>query len=199
MMKDNKEKKNVVIVGLLIAIIVMAVGYAALAQTLTINGTARVSSSWDIHFGSGKLTETGNEDPTHTGDSTVEASEPSINADGKSTTAEFNVTFKTPGDYAEYDFVVNNDGTLNGKLTGAEVVATAADGTTASTLTEPLGINYEVSIDDVDWQAAKVNQPTLTAGDTSKVHVKVYWDKAATKVPEMNIKKLKVILTYTQA
>ncbi len=199
MKKDNKEKKSIVIIGLLVAMIVMAVGYAALAQQLTINGTAQVSSSWDIHFGSGKLVGTGNEDPNHTGDSTVEAAEPSINADGKSTTAEFNVIFKTPGDYAEYDFVVNNDGTLDGKLTGADVVATAADGTTAATLTEPLGINYEVTIDGVDWATAKTNQPTITAGSTSKVHVKVYWDKNATTIPATNIKKLKAIFTYTQA
>ena len=31
-------------------VFVMAVGYAAFAQLLTINGTASIDSSWDVHF-----------------------------------------------------------------------------------------------------------------------------------------------------
>ena len=49
-MTEKKEKKNILIGALLVAIIAMAVGYAALAQQLTINGTAQVSSTWDVKF-----------------------------------------------------------------------------------------------------------------------------------------------------
>lgn len=194
-----KEKKNALMAGLLVAVLIMTVGYAALVQQLTINGTAQVSSSWDIHFGSATLTKTGNEDPNFKDKATAEATEPSIDTEGNSTTAEFSVTFKTPGDYAEYDFNVVNNGSLDAKLTNVQVLATQADNTTAATLTEALGINYVVTIDGVDWATAKTNQPTLSASGTSKVHVKVYWDKAATTIPTINVKKLKVSLTYNQA
>ena len=43
-----KDRKNILIVALLIAIVAMSVGYAALAQQLTINGTANISASCDV-------------------------------------------------------------------------------------------------------------------------------------------------------
>lgn len=46
----ESKHKNALIGALLAVVFVMAVGYAAFAQQLTINGTAEISSSWDIHF-----------------------------------------------------------------------------------------------------------------------------------------------------
>ena len=39
--------RNIIIGTLLAAVAIMAVGYAALAQTLQINGTATISSNWN--------------------------------------------------------------------------------------------------------------------------------------------------------
>ena len=46
----ESKHKNALIGALLAVVFVMAVGYAAFAQQLTINGTAEISSKWDIHF-----------------------------------------------------------------------------------------------------------------------------------------------------
>ena len=45
---DSNKGRNIVIGALLAAVAIMAVGYAALAQTLTISGTASISSTWNV-------------------------------------------------------------------------------------------------------------------------------------------------------
>ena len=49
-MKKKNEKKSLLIGVLLIAVVLMSVGYAALASQLDINGTAAISSKWDVKF-----------------------------------------------------------------------------------------------------------------------------------------------------
>lgn len=44
----NRKIKNILIIVLFLVIIGMAIGYAALSQLLTINGTANISANWDI-------------------------------------------------------------------------------------------------------------------------------------------------------
>ena len=53
------KNKNILIGTLLAVVFVMAVGYAAFAQQLTINGTATINSSWDVHFDQTKTTGSG--------------------------------------------------------------------------------------------------------------------------------------------
>ena len=55
MKKVNNEKhesrnKNILIGALLAVILIMGVGYAAFAQQLTINGTASISSTWQVEL-----------------------------------------------------------------------------------------------------------------------------------------------------
>ena len=47
---EANGKKNLAIGMLVAAICIMAIGYAALAQTLTINGTAEITGTWDVHL-----------------------------------------------------------------------------------------------------------------------------------------------------
>ena len=50
-MRSENKRNSIIIGALLITIALMTVGYAALATTLTINGTATISATtWDIHF-----------------------------------------------------------------------------------------------------------------------------------------------------
>ena len=44
------EQKNFAIVALVCALAIMAVGYSLLAQNLTINGTANITSTWDVQI-----------------------------------------------------------------------------------------------------------------------------------------------------
>lgn len=54
----ESKHKNALIGALLAVVFVMAVGYAAFAQQLTINGTAQITSKWDIRYNTGSNTVT---------------------------------------------------------------------------------------------------------------------------------------------
>ena len=177
-MTNTKDKKNAIIVSLLIAVVAMAIGYAALSSQLTINGTAEVTSTWDV-----KMT------------SISEGTK--SNLAGVEPTAIVNSAELSGNTTATFDVVVTNNGSLDAKL--SNVTATATDGSEGPLeLTEAKGINYEVTIDGEDIESAK--ESTITnGGDTQTVHVKVYWDQTATEVPENATKKLLVNLEYVQA
>ena len=101
--------RNIIIGTLLAAVAIMAVGYAALAQTLQINGTATISSNWNVAI-------TGITEGTPTGSATNKTP-----ATSNGTTATFDVNLVKPGDKMVYQVTVTNSGTLNAKLTGLTV------------------------------------------------------------------------------
>ena len=197
-MSEKKEKKNILIGALLVAIIAMAVGYAALAQQLTINGTAQVSSTWDVKFTSISQGTASNS----TGAASTATNKTPAVISGQ-TTATFDVEFQTPGDTMEYDIVVTNDGSLDAKLANVVATASSAEGSGDLQLTEANGINYEITIDDQPYASAKntvlAGKPSDGPANTSTVHVKVWWDEDATTIPENAVKKLTVTLEYVQA
>ena len=195
-MTEKKEKKNILIGGLLVAIIAMAVGYAALAQQLTINGTAQVSSTWDVKFTSISTGTASNS--AGVASTATNKTPPKIT----NTTATFDVEFQTPGDTMEYDIIVTNNGSLDAKLANVVATASSAGGSGDLELTEANGINYEITIDGNSIEQAKntvLAGKTDGAAKTSTVHVKVWWDQNATTIPENALKKLTVTLEYVQA
>ena len=116
-MKILKNKKNILLIVLVIGVISITVAFAALTTRLKISGTANTSSaSWNIHF----------QNWTNQTQSTV---------DGHQNTAEYddtqilqtlqpnvtkiegvNVILKQPGDYVKYRVQIKNDGTIDGEL-----------------------------------------------------------------------------------
>ena len=175
----------------------MAVGYAALAQQLTINGTAQVSSTWDVKFTSISTGTASNS--AGVASTATNKTPPKIT----NTTATFDVEFQTPGDTMEYDIIVTNNGSLDAKLANVVATASSADGSGDLQLTEANGINYEITIDGQPYASARntvlAGKPSDGPAKTSTIHVKVWWDAAATTVPENTIKKLTVTLEYVQA
>ena len=112
---EKKNLKNVLIGALLVIIALMAIGYAALATTLTINGTANITSHWEVLFTDMKKVEVG-------GGKDVSSSY-------DATSAVFDVELVSPGDYVEYTITVENKGTLDAVL--SSYTATNIDGTEA--------------------------------------------------------------------
>ena len=101
----EQRHKNMLIGGLLAIVLIMAVGYAAFATQLNINGTANITSNWDIHIES------------------ITPGEPVGNAKNITTSvaegklsAEFKTELVAPGDSITYTVVVKNDGNLDAKL-----------------------------------------------------------------------------------
>ena len=56
-LKIKTDKRNYIIIGLCMILVVMGVGYAAFSQLLTINGTANISNSWCVGFDNTKETD----------------------------------------------------------------------------------------------------------------------------------------------
>ena len=101
----EKIQKNSVILVLLAIVLVMAIGYAAFAQQLTINGSAEITSKWDVHI------------------SDISVNQETLNGKNlQATVGEDNIsaTFKAelvqPGSAVTYNVTVKNGGTLNAKL-----------------------------------------------------------------------------------
>ena len=100
---EANGKKNLAIGMLVAAICIMAIGYAALAQTLTINGTAEITGTWDVHLQNVQQTAKSE---------TAKVNTPSIS----STVVTFDVELLQPGDYVTYTVDVKNGGTIDAKL-----------------------------------------------------------------------------------
>ena len=138
------KHKNALIGALLAVVFVMAVGYAAFAQQLTINGSAEITSRWDVHM-------------TQEGASATPASTMGTNptgdvqVDGGGLTATFNTELMSPGDTVTYVIPIKNTGTLNAKLStitlssetpemvidNSGLTATTKDGNIKYTVTSP--------------------------------------------------------------
>ena len=127
-----RNSKKFFILILVVAIIAMSAGYAALSQTLTINGTAKIDSSWDIKF-------------TNITEGTPVGGATNITAPTyTSTTATFDVSLISPGDSMTYEITVANEGSLDAVLD-----------TIAVTESENAAIVYEITgVEEGDELAA---------------------------------------------
>lgn len=105
-MDKNKNFQTVIMGVLAGALLVMAVGYAAVFnETLTINGTATAKAAkWDIHFDSSTYTESSG---------SVAATSHTVGT----TSMSYNVTLEKPGDFFEFTIDVVNAGTFDANLT----------------------------------------------------------------------------------
>ena len=164
------EKKNYVIIALVCAIAVMAVGYSLLAQTLTINGTATITSNWNV-----AITNITEGTPTGTATNKTPATH-------NGTSATFDVNLVKPGDKMVYEVTVHNGGTLNAKLTGLTV---------NPSVTAESGIYYKVT-------GVTQDVTTLDADNTNTVTVEVGWAAGDTTTPTEKTVPLTVNLVYTQ-
>ena len=103
-MEKERKIKVLSLVALVVAVLGLTVAFAALSQTLTINGTANVdAASWDVHFenltsnvvGDAKITKM----PTLSNNNTY--------------IGDFEVTLTKPGDSVEFCYDTVNDGTID--------------------------------------------------------------------------------------
>ena len=112
-MEKERRIKVLSIVALIVAVLGLTVAFAALSETLTINGTATLDAAkWGIKFEnltSGVLT----------GDAVVN-NEATI-ADDDVTIENIDVTLKTPGDSVTYTVDLLNEGTINAEISNIKV------------------------------------------------------------------------------
>ena len=124
------KHKNILIGALLAVVFVMAVGYAAFAQTLTINGTASIDSTWDVHFDGSKTEGAGIVDAEA---GLVGATAPNggrISYEDTNHKAILSATLHQPGDKVTYTLTILNTGSIDAKL---HKPVLTVDGATAGT------------------------------------------------------------------
>lgn len=164
-MRKNTNKNSVIISCLVVAIIAMSVGYAALAEQLTINGTAGTgNASWAIAFQS----ITKNESLTTAG--VNEVSEPTASG----TSATFNVTFDYPGSKIVYDVVVKNGGTIDAVYEGMSGIDEANNAS-------PTEIQYKVEKTDTDNE--------LLSNGTDTYRITIEWPESSQTIDKNNTSK----------
>ena len=104
-MEKERRIKALAIVVLVIAVLGLTIAFAALSQTLTINGSANVdAATWDIHFENIQLKE-------KVGSATANVP----NLTGTSIT-DIEVSLIKPGDKIVYEFDIVNNGDIDAKL-----------------------------------------------------------------------------------
>ena len=97
-MSKKRDQRNILIGVLLVAIVVMSVGYAAFATTLTVGGTSTITNNWNVAITDITVTDT-------------QGNAKSTTATYTATTATFAVDLQSPGDRIEYTVTVRNGGT----------------------------------------------------------------------------------------
>lgn len=117
-MGRKKDKKNIIIVFLLIIVLVMSVGFALLSSELKVEATGTIAGDWSVKFKSGTLEQTNKTD----GVSDVTAE---LDTNGLKVT--LNATFAKPGDSVSYRVVIENTGTINALLKDVRAVGSDAN------------------------------------------------------------------------
>ena len=112
-MEKDRTKKITMIV-LIVAVIGLTVAFAALSQTLTINGSANVdAATWNIHFDNLSDAKISGE--------AKENSKPSINEDDKVRIDGINVTLNNPKDKVVYNVDLVNEGSIDAEISNIVV------------------------------------------------------------------------------
>ena len=146
----------------------MAVGYALLAQELTINGSASIDSTWRV-----EITNIISKDVV--GDA-VNKVDPSYTA----TTANFSVGFTQTGDSITYDITVTNKGTLDAVV--ESITVNKGDNPAITYTTSGLKRGDKISKNN----------------GTNNLTVKVDYDSNVTSQPASTTNNITVTINYQQ-
>lgn len=195
----ESKHKNALIGALLAVVFVMAVGYAAFAQLLTINGTATIDSKWDVHFDPSLTT---GENTTVGGSETPSGT---IGYTSNNTVATLTANLKQPGDVITFTLKPSNYGSLSAK---AEAEPTIVKGDEENgTLTFSNG-NKTATKGNIQWdivsftnKAKLLGANSTTVGDDNQdiIVVKASFVGGQTGSVEANQSaNIKITINYQQ-
>ena len=210
-MEKTRQIKIISLCALLAAVLGLTVAFAALSQTLTINGSAAVNAaSWDIHFEktSGKETEV-------KGAATF--TEPTLSG---TTIENFSATLTKPGDSVTYYFDIVNKGTIDAQIENYNFPNAFKD-CMANINKYSYCINFDFTDDGninafdkstyialfnyylayADTDESVTRGDTLNAGETKHMKLVIEYKDTATKLPEKNLTLTSsdpITITYEQ-
>ena len=199
-MEKERKIKIISLCALLVAVLGLTVAFAALSQTLTINGNATVdTASWDIHFEktSGKETEV---------EGAATFTEPTLSG---TAIENFSATLTKPGDSVTYYFDIVNKGTVDAVVSSSTInnnylyclgstqsssnwekckvwdfdnngTLNVADSSVFYTL-------FDYNIYYVDSGKKLTSRDTLNAGETKHMKLVIEYRYEATELPKNNL------------
>lgn len=194
---ERRNKGLVIVVAVLaVAVTAMAIGFAALSTTLTINGDVNVKpAKWDIHFddssyedisvlgiNNGNTHGTSVADRTTAGTNLLIADEPTITE----TTVDWEATLYEIGDKASFNVTIVNDGDYDAVLSSITSTSDKSDATTDSYL------EYTVTIDGNEYTIGTdtSGDVEIAAGDSITCTVTAEYVRPSdnTKLPQVDTK-----------
>lgn len=158
----KKNKKNKTLLTVIILLLAITIGYAAIATTLKINGSADVKSArWNVYWDENSIQVTSGSVETSQGNGARVT-------DAGKTQIEYSVELSEPGDFYEFTVDAVNEGSLNAKIApnGVKNNVYENDGTTPKNLPDYLGYTVKYTENDADvtagdvLEAKKGNTPT---------------------------------------
>ena len=157
-MKNTNKKTKGVILLLILAVVLMTVGFALYSQNLTINGSVTVKGTpWDVRY----ITDTTDTDYVMTSTGVTATS-----ATLGNTNFAFTVTLEKPGDYYEATFKAKNFGTMDAILKTLTM--------SSLTAAQQEYLSYTVTYNGTEYDATASNlSTTLSAGAAHTVVVRV--------------------------
>lgn len=172
-MRKKTKIMSIVTIVLVAAIVVMAVGYAALSTQLTVSGTSRSgNATWNVDFRSINIVE-------DISNGYTENSLPNVSG----TAASFDVSLNYPGSKVVYEIVVQNTGTIDAVYKGITGVDTINNA-------EPSYIKwYAERIDPVTGQSINGEADIEKLTGTQTFRVTIEWDSSSTSQSSNSIQK----------
>ena len=157
---------------LLILLLLVSVGYAAIATTLKINGSSQVKSArWNVYWDNESI------QVTERSVATTSGNEARV-TDAEKTQVEYSVELNEPGDFYEFTVDAVNEGSLNAKIApnGVKNNVYASDGTTPKNLPDYIGYTVKYVDDDSDVTEGDILEAkTGTTPTRKKYKVKVWY------------------------
>ena len=192
-MKENKKTLyTFVALSLVLSVIGISVGFAAMSTELNLNGSASVvPATWKIKFSNLSA-------PTITGSATV-VTAPTITSDTH--IGNYEVQLTKPGDTVVYTFDVVNSGSIDAELSTYTFATPTITGTGAAASTDESTVNSNLvyTLTYADGSAIGVND-VLNHGDTASLKLTVGYSATATALPvaTVTISGMDVTFVYSQ-
>ena len=186
---ENSKHKNVLIGALIAVVLVMAVGYAAFAQQLTINGGAEITSTWDVTYDSTKTeAEPGvvNGTAGFVGGQTPSGT---VTYDNGDHNANIKATLYQPGDTVLFTLTIKNNGTIPATI-GNPTVSMDGDEDSGALVAKKGNIQFTVTPADTK---------TLNQNDTVTMTVKAEFISSAQSVGTTTTAEIDVNMNASQA
>ena len=186
----ESKHKNVLIGALLAVVFVMAVGYAAFATTLTINGTAEITSNWHVGFDMEKDEDVpGVVTATKTTGTTDPSGTVTYSNDQNAT---INATLIQPGDKVTFTLTIENYGNIDAQL-NTPVVSLNGEGSDENP------DDLIVKKGNIIFTVTAPSPTTIAEGETATMTVTAEFDPSAQSVGTVTSSSITVTTLAEQA